>query len=186
MRAGIGLIGLLLAVGLVFYLMFGGPGNPGSVRTDLEAKKQADTFVNQISGKDAKGELATDSISIEAGSRGILVKTVEPGGAFAQHFGIQPNDVILDIGPLDAKTQATDDETAKAFLHRAYAQGWQLVVQRGAERVTLPTSGNPAPQAPTMQSVQSPPDQQAAPQQAPQRMNPSLQAHNLIDKIQSH
>ena len=172
MRAGIGLIGLLLSVAIIFYMMFGGPGNPGYVRGDLEAQKQADKEVEQISGKDSNGKLATDSVTIEASDKGILVKNVESGGAFDQHFGLQTGDVILDIGPLDAKTQASDDSTAKAYLHDAYARNEQLVVQRGPKRLTLPDDRTPPPPG--------------TPQPQQQRMNPMLQAHNLVNKIESH
>ena len=143
--AGIGLIGLLLCAGITFYLMFGGPGNPGTVRTDLEARKQANEFGNQISGKDVNGEIVTKSIAFQAGSRGIEVSNVTRGGAFDMKYGLQSGDVILEIGPLDAKQQASDNGTADAYLRDAYARGEQLVVNRGVQQLTLPDQRQTAP-----------------------------------------
>ena len=144
MRAGIGLLVLLFAVALMFYMM------SSSASVDVAAKKQAELQVNQFSGKDQSGKLATDSIAIDTDPKGVLVKSVEAGGAFDLKFGIKAGDLIVEIGPL-AKDQFQDPATAKAYLHDAYARDETLVVQRGSDRVTLPQPGTPAAARPTGQ-----------------------------------
>lgn len=157
MRAGIGLLALLMGVALMFYLMSRDAG------TSLAVKKQADQVGNQISGKDANGKLATDTLTFDADAKGVKVNTVEPGGAFEQKFGIKAGDLIVEIGPL-SRDQFQDNSTAKAYLHDAYARDEQLVVVRGNERLTLPQAGTPAAGRPTAQQ----------------------QVQDLMNKVQTH
>lgn len=148
---GVGLLALLLGVALIFYLMFAA-GGKGSAGQALEAQKQTQSFGNEISGKDAQGEIVTKSIAFDASNKGIVVQSVTAGGAFATKYGLQAGDVILEIGPLVAKDQAADNTTADAYLRDAYARSEPLVVQRGGQRVTLPTPvGPPGPNPGNMQ-----------------------------------
>ena len=157
MRAGVGLLALLMGVALMFYLM------SQNASVDLAAKKQADATVNQFSGKDANGKLATDTIGIDAGTKGVTVTRVDADGAFEQKFGIKAGDLIVEIGPL-TKDQFGDNATAKAYLHDAYARDEALVVVRDGQRVTLPEPGTPASARPTGQQ----------------------QVQDLMNKVQTH
>ena len=74
--AGVGLIGLLLTAGIIFYLAWGGPNNPGYVRPALEAKKQTEVMTNALSGRDEQGTPVTDTITYEPSPKGIVVSAV--------------------------------------------------------------------------------------------------------------
>jgi hypothetical protein len=147
---GVGLLALLLGVGLMFYLMFGA-GGKGSAGQALEAQQQAQSVGNQLSGKDESGKLVTQSIKFEAGLKGIAVSEVTPGSPFDTLYGLKAGDVITEIGPLDAKTQAADNSTADAFLRTAYAQAQTLTVQRDGQRLTLPQPAAPGTATPAPQ-----------------------------------
>lgn len=143
MRAGIGLIGLLLAVGIIFYVMFaaGGSGSAGqALKTGADVKPQVD----QIAGKDEQGRIATDSIKFDTGKNGIDVQSVVPNGAFEQFFGLKAGDTITMVGPLPAKEMSPDD--AKAYLLTAFQQNQELTVRRDGQEIKLPQA--PAPGAP--------------------------------------
>ena len=142
MRAGIGLIGLLLAVGIIFYVMFaaGGSGSAGqALKTGQAVKPQ----VEQIAGKDEQGRIATDSIKFDTGKNGIDVQSVVPGGAFEQYFGLKAGDTITMVGPLPAKDMGMDD--AKAFLLQAFQQNQDLTVRRDGAELKLPQAAAVAP-----------------------------------------
>lgn len=159
---GLGLVGLLLVVALVFYLMFGA-GGKGSAGTALEAQKQTESVGNQLSGKDDEGQLVTQTIKFEAGSKGIAVNEVTPGSAFETMYGLKTGDVIVEIGPLDAKTQAADNGTADAYLRTAYAQAQTLGVLRDGQKLTLPQPATPG-----------------APTATPQRTTPRNQLEGIL------
>lgn len=181
--AGIGLIGLLIGVGLMFYLTFGGGSNPGYVRPALEAKKDTETLVNAVSGRDSDGIPVTDSITFDIEPKGIRVKTVDPQGPLAQKFGLLSGDLITDIGPLSADQFATSVSDAKAYMQAQYARPDSWTVIRGNQRIRLPeqrhvgmntdSSAAPAEGASPAPEVISQP-----------RTNPRNQARDLADQLQ--
>lgn len=185
--AGIGLIGLLMGVGIMFYLTFGGPGNPGTVRPALEAKRETQEMVNAVSGRDANSVPVTESITFELEPKGVRVKTVDPQGALAKQFGLQPGDLITEIGPLPASQFATSISDATAFMQAQYARPDPWTVVRGTQRIKLPDERNvgletaPPPQ-PTAQQPEAP----ANPPANEPRTNPRNQAMDLMKKIESH
>jgi len=178
--AGFGLIGLLLVGGLIFYMTWGGPGNPGYVRPALEAKREAEVMTNAISGRDTQGVPVTETMTYEPTQKGIVVLTVVPGGAMDIKYGLRAGDVILEIGTLVAGEQAADPSSAKAFLQDGYGRNATLLVRRGEQKITLPdqrTIGVPSQTSPTSLSSFATPEQ---------RTNARNQARDVVKKIQTH
>ncbi len=188
--AGVGLIGILLAAGLIFYMTWGGPGNPGYVRPAMEAKRDTEELANALSGRDSKGAPVTDSITFETTPKGILVKTVVPGGALDAKYGLKPGDLITDLGPLTADQFTGSDGTARDYMQAQYARPDEWTVRRGDQKISLPRDRNvgvapvvPTPDQPAVATPQS--DAPAAPANE-QRGNPRKQAHDLLKKIETH
>lgn len=182
--AGIGLIGLLIGVGLIFYLTFGGGSNPGYVRPALEVKRESETLVNAVSGRDSSGVPVTDSITFDIESKGIRVKTVDPQGALARKFGLLPGDLITEIGPLTVDQFATSVSDAKVHMQAQYARPDSWTVVRGNQRIRLPEQRNVGT---TTGSLSAPADG-ASPEPEAQssqpRTNPRNQARDLADQLQ--
>jgi hypothetical protein len=187
--AGIGLIGLLMGVGIMFYLSFGGGTNPGTVRPALEAKRETKELVNAVSGRDANSVPVTDSITFTLEPKGVRVKTVDPQGALAKQFGLIPGDLITEIGPLAADQFATSESDAKAFMQAQYARPDAWTVVRGTQRIKLPEQRNVG-----LESVATPPAVPTTPETNVEsnppanepRTNPRNQARDLMKKIESH
>lgn len=187
--AGIGLIGLLMGVGLMFYLSFGGGSNPGYVRPALEAKRDTEQLANAVSGRDAQGAPVTDSITFEVEPKGVRVKTVDPQGALAKQFGLIPGDLITEIGPLAADQFATSHDAARDFMQAQYARPDSWTVVRGTQRIKLPDQRNvgvgtvtPPPAAPSAPDA----NVESNPQTNEPRTNPRNQVRDLMKKIESH
>ena len=94
MRAGIGLIGVLLAVGLMVYLF--SESELPKVRQGEQMKEQA----RQISGVGQDSVPATESFQTTGQMKGsrlaaLQVTAVTPGGAMDTYYGLKPGDEII-------------------------------------------------------------------------------------------
>ncbi len=145
MRAMFGLVGVLVAVGvLVWWLGSGGGGD--HLQNVATAKKSAEQQASQFAGKDAEtGGPASESAAIELLTSGgkpdsILVTKVVPGGAYEKFFGLKENDAIVQIGPLPVKELVKSEDDAQSFLMDAYQKKQQIVVMRDGNQLTLPAA----------------------------------------------
>ena len=83
MRAGIGLVSLLMVVGIILMVAFSGP-HGGYVPTVLNAGNSGQQQANQISGHDENGIPVSETIALEEQDssdghlRGLTVKTILP------------------------------------------------------------------------------------------------------------
>ncbi|HZL38551.1 MAG TPA: hypothetical protein VFC78_24800 [Tepidisphaeraceae bacterium] len=150
MRMGLGLISLLLGVALIAYLW--SKNTTVVMQKGNEARKQ----VEQISGHDENGGLASDSITTqpETGPDGhlkdLLVTNLVTGGPFESFFGLQKGDKIITIGPLevgDRYIMADDSKAAVNFLTDAYQTSKPLIVIRNGQQMTLPAQKGAPPVA---------------------------------------
>lgn len=140
MRAGIGLLGLLLAVAIVLMVMFSGP-HGGYVPTVINNGQTARQEANQIAGRDENGMPVKDSIVLEEDSngsqlRGIKVKSVVPNGPMATVYGLKAGDEIVQVWGLRVRDQ-NDPELVKSEIYESYARNQPLVVERDGQEVTL-------------------------------------------------
>ncbi len=154
MKFAFGLGGLLVVIGVIVWIMSAPGGELDQAKTAIDARNKVDPQIKQLSGKAADGTSAKDSATLEPqtdGSgklRGLLVTNVVPGGAYDQHFGLKTYDLIIQVGPMDIKTQ--DASMAEAMMVESFSRKYEIVVIRGNNKVTLPLpAGAAAPPAPT-------------------------------------
>lgn len=148
MRAGIGLISVLIGGLIVAYLW---SQHTGAVS---QANKTIQPQLHQMAGKSSDGTPAKDSAAFTAieqngALKGLQVKSVVPGGALGAHYGLAANDVILRIGPFQmGDSTLSDFDAAKDMLIDGFQRNQDIVVDRGGTEITLPAQrGFSAPAA---------------------------------------
>src|SRR3954464_11536575 len=104
MRAGIGILSLLIAVAIILFVSFSGPGG-GYVTTVVSKGQNAQSQAEQISGRDENGMSAEQSIMLEereSGGRlhGLVVKAIMPLGPMAATYGLMAGDEITEVGQM--------------------------------------------------------------------------------------
>lgn len=181
MKAGIGLIGVLIAVAIVFYVAFGMGDKGGVVGNNLRTGKELEKQANEFSGRDVTGQKATDSLTFDTDNKGVKVLSVVPKGAFDTKYGLQPGDVITQIGSLP-REQISSNTDAAAYLHDAYRASWDLAVNRNGKSITLPRDRNVG--LTPSQSAQPTTPPPATPQ--PERKNPVGKMQDLKNQIETH
>jgi len=185
MRAGIGLIGLLVGVGLLVWLF---------AATELpKAKvgKQVQSEARQMSGRGEDGVAATESFAAEpdygnSKLRALVVTSVTAGGAMQTHFGLMPGDRITGInGTRIHDISNGDDGMAQAQLSDAFARRQPITVERSGQTLTLPApAGSPAVAAPAPGTAGATPGVTPPAAAAPQRRQGSALGDQL-DAIQN-
>lgn len=148
MRAIFGLVGILIALGVLIYFL--GPGG-GLEHTQqvVEQGKKARQEAQQLAGRDESGMRIQDSITLDpqiVGGRlnSILVTDIVANGPMARFFGLQRNDSIIQIGPLRVQ-DLSDSSLAKDMVYEAYQRQQQLIIIRNDRQMTLPHQPAPAP-----------------------------------------
>src|ERR1019366_812308 len=140
MRAGIGIISILIAIAIILMVAFSGPGG-GYVPTVTKAGNVANSEAAQLSGKDENGVRAQDSIALEAdmpGSklRGLIVKNILPGGPMQTVYSLVKGDEITGTAQLSFRGD-TDAELDKDLVFEAYGKNQPLVILRNGRELTL-------------------------------------------------
>jgi hypothetical protein len=196
MRAGLGLIGLLVGVGLMIWLFaqFEIP--------KAKVGKQVQQQVKQISGYGQDEIPAPQSFSTQGVMKGskldaLQVTSVTAGGAMDTYYGLRVNDEITGVGgtPLDALSN-NDEELAKSLVvQEGYQKKAALSIRRNGVPMTLPLPGGapaaaapratpapaqPAPEAPSAAAPAAP--QPAAP--APAAPAPRPKKNTIQDQLQ--
>jgi hypothetical protein len=156
MKAGFGLVALLVGVGLLVWLF--APGGATNYTGEvLKSGQKAREEVNQLAGNAPAGGMTfKESVEVDAQSSGgktvaLLVNKVEPAGPAATYFGLRRGDLITDIGPLQVKDMMSGADEGLDFLMDAYQKKQTITVMRDEQRITLPggaalaTPGAPQP-----------------------------------------
>ncbi len=136
MRAGIGLVSLLLVAGIVFYISFGGK-NGGYEGQVLKQGRTAGDEAAQISGQEHPEDsivLADDMNGNEL--RGLKVTGVTAGGIMDKTYGIQVGDIIIQANQYPF-AGTSDSGMAKAMVAEGFARNQELIVKRGELEMTL-------------------------------------------------
>ena len=119
MRAGLGLLSLLICGLIVAYLW------TNSASTATSALKTAQPTINRVTSKGPDGASSAQSANLipyEPGGKllGLKVVAVTPGGAMATTYGLAPGDIILQIYGFkigDSSSASTESfEASKDFL----------------------------------------------------------------------
>ena len=140
MRAGIGLLSILIAAAIIFYISFGGP-NGGVEGNALKQGKDMREQGNQIAGRDENGVPASESIKLDAVNndghlRRIKVVSVVPGGPFDAAYGLKAGDEITEIGGLGVDMN-DDFKLAEAQVFESLQRNQPLTVRRDGQTMTL-------------------------------------------------
>jgi hypothetical protein len=140
MRAGIGILSILIVIGIIMFVSFSGPGG-GYVPTVIQAGNVANSQASQMAGKDQNDVRAQDSIALDAdmpGSKlhGLIVKNILPGGPMETVYGLVKGDEITGTSELSFKGD-TDAELDKTLVYSAYQENKPLIVLRNGQELTL-------------------------------------------------
>src|SRR5437763_15615497 len=128
MRAGFGLVGLLITIGVIVWFMY--KIELPHDQAVISAGRKATEQVNQIAGNATDGSMRFDdslSLSMQENSSGkldsILVTSVVPTGPAVTYFGLQKGDVIVAIETHGNRTKVREigePGMAAAQLTEAY------------------------------------------------------------------
>jgi hypothetical protein len=150
MRMAFGLVGVLVALGVLVLLM---NMQLDSVQTSVKARDSAKEQINAISGKDAEGVPFSETLKLQPDPEigkllGLRVTKVDPANPMAVHYGLIDDDLIVEIGPQRVK-DIGDSELAIPLVMESKARNWDLVVVRGGQEIKLPQAkAGGAPPAP--------------------------------------
>jgi hypothetical protein len=147
MRAGIGLLGLLICAAIIFYLSIGTKSHPGIDSTALEQGKKAREEVSQIGGRTEDGTPITDTITMDevdlSGQfRRLKVTSIMPGTPMETVYGLKVGDEITradDMGVADNN----DAGLGKTLVVSSYQHNKPLVVIRDGQEMTLTPKDSP-------------------------------------------
>lgn len=178
MRAGIGLLAVLIAVAIILFVSFSGPGG-GYVTTVVSKGQNAQSQAQQLAGRDENGMTAAQSIHLEENSsggrlHGLLVKGIVPTGPMALTYGLVPGDEIVEVGTL--RVRDYDAELMRTLVYDAYGKNQPLVIIRNGQELrinpdsaltsahpnifapagTTPTGNNPPPPAANLSPTKVP------------------------------
>jgi hypothetical protein len=174
MRAGIGLVALLLGVGLMVYLF-----SEFSIPVAREGKN-AQEEARQIAGYGEDGRSALESVSLSPQHKngklvGLQVASVVPGGPMDSYYGLRAGDVITGIGSQAGMEKVSQliggDDMAEPKLLEAYQRKMQITVARNGREMTLPATpgASPAPAPAAQPSASSTPPPAPAPAPPPRK-----------------
>ncbi len=148
MRVVVGIIGLLVAIGVVVWIMHS--AELPAVQQAADVQKNVKPKVEQMAGKDsASGEDARTTIKLADESKngkmtGVLVTDVTAGGAMEKYFGLKRGDVIVEIAPsggvMMPVSGMSSASEAKDQLLTALQNFQQVVVMRDEKKVTIPAN----------------------------------------------
>jgi hypothetical protein len=134
MRAGIGLLSLLIGVAIIFYLSYGGK-NGGYDGAAMKAGKEAREQASQISGRTEDNVPIADTIKLDEvdDSNGqfkrLKVLSITPGTPMDTAYGLKVNDEITRVGDMGVNDN-NDAGLAKALVIEAFQRNEPLVVLR--------------------------------------------------------
>ena len=146
--AGLGLIGLLIAVGLVLYLE---TSNAGPA---IKAGEQAKSQIRQYGGVDENGEISINSAKFEGLTqrgklRGLLATDVTDDGSYDKYLVLQKEDTIVATENNGYKQTMKDfqsEEDARNGVDEAFRKSGHIFVMRDDKELQLPAAaGTPQP-----------------------------------------
>jgi hypothetical protein len=139
MRAMFGLVGLLVAIGVLAYawVQYNAPV--------LKTGRQAQTEVAGIGLQTVEGERYQDMVKLDEIDRNgktvqLAVRSIKEGSEFQQKTGLQAGDVITEVGNQGGLTrirEIDDAEIAKNYVIESPRGKWPLKVLRGSKELTL-------------------------------------------------
>lgn len=193
MRMGFGLVGLLVTMAIILYVMYGMEN--AYIPTVLQSGKGLRQQAAQFSGRDTSGMTHAESISLTPEMRGdrqvgVRVKGLVMGGPMEAYFGLQLDDVIVEVGPQRVPDIFGGSDLIDALILDAYQKRQKLVVLRNDVEITLPddkssvVAAPPSAAAPASPGSTSPPP--AADQESDENKTPLQRQLDALQRISSH
>ena len=149
MRAGLGIAGLLITIGVIAWIMYAVelPHTQSAISAGKAAEQQLAPLSSQgVQRFDASIDLDLQESGGKTNS--ILVTKIVPGGPAAIHFGLMKGDSIVEIGPFAVRDSIHSRGEARDSLVDAYQRQQTIIVIRNDERITLPPAGGVSKAAP--------------------------------------
>jgi C-terminal processing protease CtpA/Prc len=136
MKGAFSLVALLITIFIVVYLFATYTGEVS--RVGIPARDTA----QQLSGRDASGMRASDSITLEAEQRGSSIRSVNvtgiiSGGPMHAYYGLKVGDRITHVGGTQVSA-FMDAEMARLQVIEGYQRHQELKVIRDEQELTLP------------------------------------------------
>lgn len=153
MRAGFGLVGILITIGVIVWL-WSEIILPHD-KAVIDAGRKATTQLNQIAGSSADGSIRFDqSLEFDVTRRNgritdLIVLSVKPSGPAETFYGLKKGDFIVEIGPLSVREMMNSKEEASDFLLDAYQRSQPIQIVRNGQRLTLPLANKSVAPSPT-------------------------------------
>lgn len=140
MRAGIGILSILIAVAIIFIVAFSGPKG-GVIPAVMQGGQVGQSEAAQLAGRDENGIPAQESITFEENSpggqfRSLTVKKILPTGPMATVYGLVPGDEILQAGSYQFRGTG-DAELAKDMVFDAFGKNQPLIIVRNGQEMTV-------------------------------------------------
>ena len=150
MRIAIGLAALLIAIGVLVWIMH--TTELPAIQNAVNTKKKIEPQVQQVAGVGADGQDARKSISLDAETSGgkitsVDVTAIDPAGPMARYFGLRKGDSIVEIatqgGAFTPVKDISDAASAKDDLLMSFQNSQQIIVVRNGTKLTLPVGDAP-------------------------------------------
>src|SRR6266550_6749579 len=157
MRAGVGLISILITVFIIVYLFstYTESAKPGMNKATFQANQMAGNSTNGVGIGQRGTPVMQDSKFQEVEHNGKLVgvkvMVMPPTNGLAEHYGLLVNDVIVQVGQGGARVgedHLSDFDSVRDFILDAYQKQQMIVVKRNGVELTLPRDRNIIPPAP--------------------------------------
>ena len=156
MKAGFGLVALLVTIAILAYVWSMYTSAVSDVSQPAIRQAEQVAGFDEGGGKRAKDTIKTEPVMVNNKLRALLVTNVDPGGAMERFYGLKRDDQILAVGPIDFRGES-DAGLAEAMLAESRQREAELTVKRDEvvylvknvdkQPVWTPKSGSiPAPQ----------------------------------------
>ena len=157
MRAGLGLIAILITVFIIVYLFanYTESSRPGMNKATFQANQMAGNSTNGV-GIGQRGTPVMQDAKfqeVERNGRLVAVKVtvLPPTNGLADFYGLMVNDEIVQVGQGGARVgqdHLSDYDSVRDFILDAYQKQQMIVVKRNGVELTLPRDRNIVPPTP--------------------------------------
>lgn len=133
MKFAFGLVGVLVALGVIVMIMSAGLDyNSQVIKTSQQAKETS----AQITGKGFNESFTAEAVDRNGKIVALKITSVIPNEPMDLIFGLRTGDEIVTIGPNDLR-DLNDEDLARGLLLDASRGGSSLVIMREGQRITV-------------------------------------------------
>jgi hypothetical protein len=134
-RYAFGLFGILVAVGVMIFIMSRELTYDKKV---IDKGNTARAQAEQFAGVGARESVQMAPVESNGGRvDAIAIKALIPGGPIEKYYGVMVGDQVIQVGPQRVRDM-NDSELAEAEILETYQRSGQIVVMRNGQKMTLP------------------------------------------------